>query len=333
MPRLSLWNPRKGNDYKFIDKMVKAHFDHGGTALLVHKYIGSVDETNENYDPANPPIQDLLFMENRDRRYETTVFELRGVYTLSDQDFDLSQFGLFLGTDQQVFTMHINEMVERMGRKLMTGDVIELPHMRDDLLLDEDAAAVNQYWVVQEGSKAAEGFDPGWWPHIWRVRCKQLQDTQEYSDIFGTGEEADDLKNLLSTYNSEIKVNEAIVEEAQENVPGKYYDYNTKHLVYGIPNSEHPDDIDYATVETGTRFPDEADENSYFLRVDYTPHRLFQYRENRWYKVEDDDGAWEVGHRLHHQFINNDSTSKLDDGTVINSRVALSKAVKPKADE
>ena len=63
-----------------------------------------------------------------------------------------------------------------------------------------------------------------------------------------------------------------------------------------IPNSEHPDDIDYATVESGTRFPDEADENSYFLRVDYTPHRLFQYRENRWYKVEDDD-AWEVGHR------------------------------------
>ena len=214
-------------------RWLKHTFDHGGTALLVHKYIGSVDETNENYDPANPPIQDLLFMENRDRRYETTVFELRGVYTVSDQDFDLSQFGLFLGTDQQVFTMHINEMVERMGRKLMTGDVIELPHMRDDLLLDEDAAAVNQYWVVQEGSKAAEGFDPVGVTYYWRVRCKQLQDTQEYSDIFGTGEEADDLKNLLSTYNSEIKVNEAIVEEAQENVHGKYYDYNTKHLVYG----------------------------------------------------------------------------------------------------
>ena len=63
MPRLSLWNPRKGNDYKFIDKMVKGHFEHGGTALLVHKYIGSVDENDENYDPANPPIQDLLFME------------------------------------------------------------------------------------------------------------------------------------------------------------------------------------------------------------------------------------------------------------------------------
>ena len=51
-------------------------------------------------------------------------------------------------------------MVEKMGRKLMTGDVIELPHMREDLLLDEDAPAVNQYWVVQDASKAQEGFDP-----------------------------------------------------------------------------------------------------------------------------------------------------------------------------
>ena len=80
--------------------MVKAHFEHGGTSLLVHKYIGSVDENDPNYDPANPPIQDLLFMENRDRKYETTVFELRGAYTVSDQDFDLSQFGMFLGSDQ-----------------------------------------------------------------------------------------------------------------------------------------------------------------------------------------------------------------------------------------
>lgn len=332
MPRLSLWNPRKGNDYKFVDKMVKAHFEHGGTSLLVHKYIGSVDENDPNYDPANPPIQDLLFMENRDRKYETTVYDLRGTYTVSDQDFDLSQFGMFLGSDQNLFTVHINDMVEKMGRKLMTGDVIELPHMRDDLLLDEDAAAVNQYWVVQEGSKAAEGFDAGWWPHIWRVRCKQIQDSQEYSDIFGTGEEADDLKNLLSTYNKELQVNDAIVDEAQQNVPGKYYDYRKNNLQYAV-QGDHPDDIDYATVISGTSFPQEPDDNAYFLRVDYSPARLFQYRDNKWFKIEDDDGAWEVGHRLHHQFINNDGVSILDDGTSIDSRVNLSKAVRPKVDE
>ena len=332
MPRLSLWNPRKGNDYKFVDNMVKAHFEHGGTALLVHKYIGSVDETDPNYDPANPPIQDLLFMENRDRKYDTTIFELRGTYTVSDQDFDLSQFGMFLGTDQSIFQVHINDMVERLGRKLMTGDVIELPHMRDDLLLDEEAEAVNQYWVVQEGSKSSEGFDPGWWPHIWRIRCKQLQDTQEYSDIFGTGEEVDDLKNLLSTYNKELNINEAIVSEAQENVPGKYYDYRKNNLEYAIEDSEHPSDVDFATVASGNKFPTNAVENAYFLRTDYSPHRLFQYRDNKWYKIEDDDGSWQVGNYLHHQFINNDGKITLDDGTEIVSRVNLSKAIRPKID-
>ena len=61
MARLSLWNSKKGNDYKFIDKQVKAHFDHGGTSLLIHKYIGSQDKTAADYDPASPAIQDLLF--------------------------------------------------------------------------------------------------------------------------------------------------------------------------------------------------------------------------------------------------------------------------------
>jgi hypothetical protein len=331
MPRLSLWNPRKGNDYKFADKTVKAHFDHGGTSLLIHKYLGSQDETDPNYDPAQPAIQDLLFMENRDRKYDTEIYDLRGVYTVTDQDFELSQFGMFLGNDQQVFTLHLNEMVNQLGRKIMTGDVIELPHMREDMLLEEDSDAVNQYWVVQEATKGAEGFDAGWWPHIWRVRCKQLQDTQEYSDILGTGEEADDLKNILSTYNKELQITDAIVDEAQENVPGKYWDYRTNNMVYAT-QGDHPEDIDYATVANGTQFPDSPAEDSYFLRTDYTPSRLFQYRDNKWYKIEDDDGAWEVGHHLHHKFINNDGSVILDDGTQIKSKVNLSKAVRPKVD-
>lgn len=326
MPRISLWNPRKGNDYKFIDKMVKAHFEHGGTAILVHKYIGTGDG-NEN------EIQDALFLENRDRNYDDTIYELRGNYNITDQDFDLSQFGLFLGTDQQVFTVHLNDMVEKLGRKIMSGDVIELPHMRDDLLLDENAAAVNQYWVVQEATKAAEGFDPGWWPHIWRFRCKQLQDTQEYADIFGTGEEADDLKNLLSTYNNELAINNQIVAEAAENVPGPYYDWETKNLLYAT-DSVHPDDIDWNAVSSGTTFPNDPQAGEYFLRIDYQPHRLFQYRDNKWYKIEDDtSGAWQVGNRLHHMHINNEEEFKADDGTTERARVNLSKAVKPKVDE
>lgn len=168
-------------------------------------------------------------------------------------------------------------------------------------------------------------------PHIWRVRCKQLQDTQEYSDILGTGEEADDLKNILSTYNKELQITDAVVQEAQDNVPGKYWDYRTNNLQYAT-QSNHPDDVDYATVAYGKTFPDSPAADSYFLRTDYTPSRLFQYRDNKWFRINDDDGAWEVGHALHNQFINNSGTVVLDDGTTITSKVNLSKAVRPKVD-
>ena len=242
---------------------------------------------------------------------------------------------MFLGNDQQVFTLHLNEMVNQLGRKIMTGDVIELPHMREDMMLEgndgEDQDAVNQYWVVQEATKDASGFDPGWWPHIWRVRCKQLQDTQEYKDILGTGEDADDLKNILSTYNKELQITDAVVQEAQDNVPGKYWDYRTNNLMYATPGN-HPDDIDYATVAYGKAFPESPTVDSYFLRTDYTPSRLFQYRDSKWYRINDDDGAWEVGHALHNQFINNAGTVKLDDGTTLVGNVNLSKAVRPKVD-
>lgn len=325
MPRLSLWNPRKGNDYKYIDKVVKASFDHGGTALLVHKYIGTGDGNETK-------IQDMLFMENRDRNYDDTIYELRATYNITDQDFDLSQFGMFLGSDQQIFMVHINTMVEMIGRKIMSGDVVELPHMRDDLLLDENAKPVNQYWVVQEATKASEGFSPGWWPHIWRIRCKQLQDTQEYSDIFGTGENADDLKNLLSTYNKELEITDAIVAEAEVNVPGPYYDWDTNNLMYA-GEGENPNDLDWSTVTSGTAFPSNPQNGEYFLRVDYKPHRLFQYVDGKWYKVEDDnDGAWRVGNKLHQLHINNENTFTADDGTTQTSKVNLSKAVKPRID-
>jgi len=171
MPRLSLYKPKKGNDFKFIDKTAWEMFQVGGTDVLIHKYLGpgSVDSWNSetNYSvntlvslnnavyksikaginkqppdneywefiregtPSQPvysdddpfQIQDLLFLENRSRKYSSDVYILRGVYNLSDTDFNLSQFGLFLQNDTIFITFHINDTVEKLGRKLISGDV------------------------------------------------------------------------------------------------------------------------------------------------------------------------------------------------------------------
>jgi hypothetical protein len=121
MPRLSLYRPEKGNDYKFQDKTVWEMFQVGGTDVLVHKYIGPGNAqentpstpTYSTDDPTN--IQDMLFLENRDRKYDPDIYRLRGVYNVQDIDFNLSQFGLFLQNDTVFITFHINDTVEKLG--------------------------------------------------------------------------------------------------------------------------------------------------------------------------------------------------------------------------
>ena len=48
MPRLSLWNPTKTNDYSFIDRIVGEHIFAGGTGVHIHKYMGIQDTPNSN---------------------------------------------------------------------------------------------------------------------------------------------------------------------------------------------------------------------------------------------------------------------------------------------
>ena len=144
MPKLSLYRPNKQNDYRFLDRTIAEQLTVGGTDLYIHKYLGpnsnfpSVDATQPQYDVLEPTnIQDLLFLENRDRIYDKNIYRLRGHYNVQNLDFDLSQFGLFLNNDIIFVTVHYNDMIDIIGRKLMVGDVLELPHLIDYNPLDE----------------------------------------------------------------------------------------------------------------------------------------------------------------------------------------------------
>lgn len=353
MPRLSLYKPFKGNDYKFMDRNIREQFDIGGTAVHVHKYLGPKEQTG-NEDPSEPnygsgteidnifeeesnpegqinetDIQDLLFMENRDRKYDPDVFELRGVYNVTDNDFDLSQFGLFLTNDTLFISFHINDMIERLGRKLMPGDVLELPHLRDDLLLDHNRDAVNKFYVVQDAARGSEGFSQTWFPHIWRVKVAPLTDTQEYSDILGNAGDPDSLKNQLSSYQTEMNISNAIVKSAEAADP------------LGIPLAEHlfgsnedTEEYDHGeTLEQGDQFPQNPNDGDYFVRTDFSPNRLFVYRGSRWHRLYDkeNDTTWSDRTYNASQFIENNNTTVVDNQE-FPERQALSQVIKPKSD-
>lgn len=318
MPRLSLWKDGvRGRDYQFIDRRISEMFTISGTGVLVHKYLGPIDQgqsddvTRPSYtNDSERNIQDLLFLENRDRKYDTDVYKLRGIYQVTDNAFDLTQFGLFLQTGTLFITFHINDMITILGRRIMNGDVLELEHLIDYDTLDPDLPiALKRFFVVSDCTRAAEGYSPTWWPHLWRCKINPLVDSQEYKDILdnlitvdtpeGIPEEStESLRDILSTYNQLNDINDIIVEQAEVEIPASGYSVNE---FYHKPTEEDetpnykvnaylsgtgvpPNGI---IATSGIAFPSNPDVGDYCLRLDYKPNRLFRYNGTRWIKIED----------------------------------------------
>jgi hypothetical protein len=168
-----------------------------------------------------------------------------------------------------------------MGRKLMVGDVLELPHLVDyNPLRDTIPVALKRFYQVTDSNYASEGFSQTWYPHLWRIKCEPLVDSQEFSQILqepinqdnylglwdkdrtyppgyvisygdknytsiievpigiappnSTYWELDpnqNLKDIMATYNRNIQVNNAILDEAARIVPKAGYDRSNLYVV------------------------------------------------------------------------------------------------------
>ena len=381
MPRLSLYKPEKSADYRFIDRNVNESFQVGGTDIFIHKYEGPVDPGADKSTPSQPygtndipetKIQDLLFLENRDRKYSDDVYVIRGIYNVQDLDFDLSQFGMFLQNDTIFITFHMNSSVENLGRKLMSGDVFELPHLKDEYALNDYAVSLKRFYVVEDVSRPSEGFSQTWYPHLLRAKCKPILDSQEFKEIFdkdsgeGTGST---IRDVLSTYDKEMQINEAVLNQANEDITGDpaqpvISGYDTKQY-FVVPTDDkgnvniNDDGSSTPTLKTakgnfyvgylteqgvppngalysfGSQFPQAASDGEFFLRTDYFPNRLFRYNGNRWVKYEDavrvETPSSDTAKNQIGTFVNNTSKNTINDKQV-DERQALSQVLKPKAD-
>jgi len=304
-------------------------FTVGGTDIHLHKYLGAQSAEDgegtadqpvyDSLDPTN--IQDLLFLENRDRKYDEDIYTLRGIYNVQDIDFNLSQFGMFLDNDTVFLTVHINSSVKTVGRKIISGDVIELPHLKDSYALDEASVALKRFYVVEDVNRASEGFSPTWYPHLYRLKLKQIVDSQEFKDILDLPADEEDpggdtLRDLLSTYDREQGINDAVIEQAEADAPKSGYDVSHYYQLRinqtdGSAEVELQDTGSQTTSAPppkfgyqgyllggeyvpnggnfghGIQFPDAPDKYDYFLRTDFRPKRMFQFDGDKWVKVHD----------------------------------------------
>jgi hypothetical protein len=170
---------------------------------------------------------------------------MRGIYQRADQDFDLSQFGLFLQTGTIFMVFHLRDMVDTIGRKLIAGDVVELQHLKDYDALDGDLpAALKRYYVVGDANFAAEGFTPTWWPHLWRVKLNPLVDSQEYKDILNniaaSNTTTTPVGDILSTIQKYQNINSAIIAQAEADVPQSGYDTSSLYTLPTTENGQEP---------------------------------------------------------------------------------------------
>jgi hypothetical protein len=374
MPRLSLYKTHKSADYEFLDRVINEQFSVGGTDMNLHKYLGPKNNTSGESTADQPTydviketnIQDLLFLENRDRKYDQDIYTIRCVYTIQDNDFNLSQFGLFLSNDTIFITVHINSSVKTIGRKIISGDVIELPHLKDEYALNDLSSSLKRYYVVEEVTRPSEGFSQTWYPHLYRLKLKQIYDSQEYSDILDLPAEegsSTTLRDLLSTFETEININNAVIAQAEADAP--LSGFNTSHYyTLAVDENGRPAMIENNDETTspatpvrdgysgylmgdgiapngeqfghGITFPQSPQTGDYFLRNDFMPNRLFRYDGRRWVKVEDavrmtmTNGVNRMTQR--DTFINNTNVTDVC-GDSIEERQSLSKALRPRADD
>lgn len=340
MPRLSLYKPERGLDYKFIDRQISEMFQAGGTDVYLHKYQGPKNPAEGTADQPiynavkETNIQDLLFLENRDRKYDEEIYRIRGLYNVQNIDFNLSQFGLFIDNDTLFMTVHINDFIKYIGRKPLSGDVIELPHLRDQFALNEFDIALPRYYVIEDVGRASEGFSSTWFPHLYRLKLKKITDAQQFADILdkpavdANGDPSNQtLRELLSTHNKELEINDSVIRQAEVDAPKSGYETRQFYTLAVDPNTGKPvlNTADIVTLDAsnesnievasnngvparsgytgylvgdgfptngydfghGIQFPLQAVKDDFFLRTDFLPNRLFRFDGTKWIKVED----------------------------------------------
>lgn len=352
MPRLSLYKPERGQDYKFIDRQISEMFQVGGTDVYLHKYLGPANPSEQTATADQPHyvdgvketnIQDLLLLENRDRKYDPSIYKIRGLYNVQNIDFNLSQFGLFIDNDTIYMTVHINDFIKYIGRKPLSGDVIELPHLRDEFALNDFDLALPRYYVIEDVGRASEGFSATWYPHLYRLKLKKITDNQQFADILDQpAKEGSDqtLRDILSTAAKELEVNDSVLSQAEADVPQSGFETRQFYTLAVDPTNGQPvlETTSGGDVEPGVavrsgysgyllgdgyppnghsfghgiQFPLGPIENDFFLRTDLLPNRLFRYDGTRWVKVED---------KVRHTLTNTDTRQTLKTSFINNKNI------------
>lgn len=294
-----MWKKGRTNDYKFIDSAIAEQYNIGGCDMWLYTYIGPkkiADNDDLSYggdyisgDIDVSSIGDYIFGDTPHREYNLQAITLSAVYQVQEATPDLKIPGLFFNFNTMDITVHYNTMMQRVGRKIIPGDVIELPNLRDFDVIGKDSG-LNRFYVVQDSFRTSEGYSVTWQHHIFKLRVKPLTDSPEYADILGNGgnnnfpDDPSDPNNgngnnsgggtENSTYDAEMELMNRIIMQADNEVP--YIHFTNEHIYDDISDIAELS----RRILNGYEFPDEPAKNMFYLKKEYPVLK------------ESIDGAW-----------------------------------------
>lgn len=158
-------------------------------------------------------IQDKIFLENRDRDYDTSPLTLKGSYDLFDISTELTRFGIELPSQMLTFQVGFSSCVAILGRPLVIGDIIELP---SETQYDSNLKPIKKYLEVTDVGWSVRGYTPNWVPTLLRVVVQPMLATQETQDIFGDLAARTDTSGLFNTDDGNSPVIQDMSSTSQE---------------------------------------------------------------------------------------------------------------------
>lgn len=181
----------------------------GVTALEMHEFVAT--------DISN--IQDKLFLENRDRDYNTQATLLRGYYDIVQANTDLQRFGIEVQASYSI-KLNFNACVASLGRPIVIGDIIELP---SEVQYSTDLTPVKRFLEVTDSTWDPGSYTPGWMPLMLLITAVPALASQETQDIFGDLAGTVDSSGLFDKGTAQWQdftdIDQAIVAKSQADVP------------------------------------------------------------------------------------------------------------------
>lgn len=280
-------------------------------------------------------VQDIFFLENRDRDYAQTSQTVRCQYQPFDPLGDMGKFGFNI-LDQYAFTCSFSSMVEKLGRPIIIGDILEVC---PEAAYDQNMNIVKKFLEVTDAGWSAEGYSPGWTPLIYRFTAQQLIPSQEHRDIIKTVakqkysiDDSDFFSGITQVITGNLTSSENIEQMAKDAVPETgsdggttiasgsslyqmedkgTYDGRDLYVEDGLP----PDNKPYGE---GFSLPDmDTCQDGDYFRLVYKPElnvpaRLYQFSlyKRKWIYIETDRRSEQSSHKPSAQRMLSSTTAK-----------------------